>query len=120
MRKNNSDGIVYSTDHGRMCPNCGNPYNNCQCNRLIKIVPTGDQIVRVSRETKGRKGKGVTVITGVPLPEDELKKLAAKLKNKCGCGGTVKNDTIEIQGDKRDEIIELLKPNGWKIKKSGG
>lgn len=84
------------------------------------IVPKGDGVVRVSRETKGRKGKGVTVITGVPLAGPDLKDLAKDLKQKCGSGGTVKNATIEIQGDHRDTVIAALKGHGWIIKKAGG
>ena len=119
MLKNEKNGLIYSTEHGKMCPGCSNPLAQCQCSSLIPI-PSGDGIVRVGRETKGRKGKGVTVITSLALAEDDLKKLAAKLKNKCGCGGTVKDGVIEIQGDNRDKLIELLKADGFKVKKSGG
>ncbi len=112
-------GLVYSTEYGRMCPGCGKPQAECECKSLI-APPQGDGIVRVGRETKGRKGSGVTVIIGLPLGEDELKKLATRIKNKCGSGGTVKAATIEIQGDNRDKIIELLKAEGYKTKKSGG
>ncbi|MFI4912774.1 MAG: translation initiation factor Sui1 [Sedimentisphaeraceae bacterium JB056] len=118
-RKNNTGGLVYSTEHGRMCPGCGQPEGKCQCSGL-NIIPKGDGIVRVGRETKGRKGKGVTVITGLPLGGDDLKKLSTKLKNKCGCGGTVKDHVIEIQGDKRDQLVDELSKMGYKVKKSGG
>ncbi len=76
--------------------------------------------MRVGRETKGRKGKGVTLISGVPLPPEELKALARELKQKSGTGGTLKDGIIEIQGDHRDALIELLKSRGWKVKRSGG
>ena len=112
-------GLVYSTEHGRMCPLCGMPQAQCVC-KTLAAAPAGDGVVRVGRETKGRKGKGVTVISGVPLAGDELKKLSVQLKNKCGCGGTVKDGVIEIQGDNRDKVIELLKTFGWPIKRSGG
>lgn len=112
-------GIVFSTEHGRMCPDCGKPVDQCVCSQKQQPY-TGDGIVRVSRQTKGRKGKGVTIITGVPLAADELKKLAAKLKQKCGCGGTVKDGTIEIQGDKRDTVIDELKKQGYTVKRAGG
>jgi translation initiation factor 1 len=82
--------------------------------------PAGDGIVRVGRETKGRKGKAVTLITGVPLSLAELKRLARELKARCGCGGTVKDGVIEIQGDHRDKLIEALKSKGWSVKSSGG
>ena len=76
--------------------------------------------MRVGRETKGRKGKGVTLVTGVPLPVDELKLLAKELKQKCGTGGTLKDGVIEIQGDHRGVLIELLKAKGWPVKRAGG
>jgi translation initiation factor 1 len=76
--------------------------------------------VRVGRESKGRKGKGVTLISGVPLTPEGLKNLASELKHKCGTGGTLKNGVIEIQGDHRDVLIELLKAKGWTVKRSGG
>ncbi len=80
----------------------------------------GDGFVRVSRQTKGRKGKGVTLITGVPLAGDELKNLAKQLKQKCGSGGTVKNGVIEIQGDHRDTVVAELSKQEWTVKKAGG
>ena len=115
----NNPGIVFSTEHGRMCPDCGKPADQCICTQKQPAY-TGDGIVRVCRQTKGRKGKGVTVITGLPLATDDLKKLATKLKQKCGCGGTVKAGTIEIQGDKRDKVIEELKKLGYTVKHAGG
>jgi translation initiation factor 1 len=117
--KDKSDGIVYSSKYGRMCPDCGKPVDQCNC-RNKPSTSTGDGIVRVSRETKGRKGKGVTVITGVPLDNKAMVKLGKQLKIKCGAGGTVKNGTIEIQGEHRDKVIEALQQYGWTIKRSGG
>lgn len=76
-------------------------------------------MVRVGRETKGRKGSGVTVVTGVPLAGDELAALASALKKKCGSGGTVKGGVIEIQGDHRDQIVAELSGRGWKVKRVG-
>ncbi len=72
------------------------------------------------RQTKGRKGKGVTLITGVPLAPAELKNLAQSFKKKCGCGGSVKNNIIEIQGDKRDLLEQELTGLGYKVKRAGG
>ena len=112
-------GLVYSTEHGRMCPGCGWPVEKCACSR--KDGPeTAAGPVRVRLETKGRKGKGVTVVTGLPLTTAELAVLAKDLKKKCGSGGTVKNGTIEIQGDHRDVVVEHLNAKGWKAKKAGG
>lgn len=80
----------------------------------------GDGVVRVGRETQGRKGGGVTVITGVPLEGKELKTLAKKLKQLCGSGGQVSDGRIEIQGDHRDRLVAELGKRGWTVKKAGG
>jgi len=116
--KKRSGGLVYSTEQGRMCPECRNPVEQCTCGKPGR--PAGDGIVRVSRETKGRKGKGVTLITGIPLDDKELKAYAKVLKAKCGTGGTVKDGVVEIQGDHRDFLVPLLQQKGWTVKKSGG
>jgi predicted translation initiation factor SUI1 len=76
--------------------------------------------VKLSRETAGRKGKGVTVVSDLPLGEDALKELATQLKNKCGTGGTAKDGRIEIQGDQRDKVAQELENLGYKVKRSGG
>jgi translation initiation factor 1 len=110
---------VYSSDGGRTCPDCDRPVTDCACGAK-KATTTGDGVVRVGRETKGRKGKGVTVVTGVPLDGVELADLAKQLKNKCGAGGTLKNGVIEIQGDHRDRVVAELQKRGWTIKRSGG
>ncbi|MDF7826798.1 stress response translation initiation inhibitor YciH [Pontiellaceae bacterium B12227] len=101
--------IVFSTDKGRIKPEKKKPQ-----------APKGDGIVRVSRETKGRKGKGMTIITGVPIHPEGLKDLAKTLKQKCGTGGTVKGQTIEIQGDRRDLLVTELQSMGYTVKKAGG
>lgn len=80
----------------------------------------GDGNVRVSRETKGRAGKGVTLITGLPLNAADLDALATQLKKRCGCGGTVKHGVIEIQGDHRDTIVAQLVDLGYRAKRAGG
>lgn len=112
-------GLVYSTESGRLCPGCGEPKTECRC-KTEESIPSGDGIVRVSRETKGRKGKGVTLVTGIPLVEKDLKALAKKLKAKCGTGGTVKDGVIEIQGDQRDLLVTELQKQGYTVKKAGG
>lgn len=81
---------------------------------------SGDPVIRVGRETKGRKGSGVTVVTGLRLPEPELIALASRLKKVCASGGTVREDVIEIQGDHRDRIVAELSRLGWTAKRSGG
>ncbi|MGA2731659.1 MAG: translation initiation factor Sui1 [Syntrophobacteraceae bacterium] len=117
--KKRDNGIVYSTVHGRMCPVCGKPVAKCLCHQK-KVIPQSDGIVRVGRETKGRKGKGVTIITGVPLDETRLEELGKELKAKFGAGGTVKRGVIEIQGDHRDLLLEELRKRGWTVKHVGG
>ncbi|MDT8999279.1 translation initiation factor Sui1 [Paucibacter sp. APW11] len=112
-------GLVYSTEAGRMCPACRQALTACVCGK--PSLPKGDGIVRVSRETKGRAGKGVTLVKGVPLDEAELMALGKTLKTACGSGGTVKDGMIEIQGDHRERVIELLKKQGrWTVKQAGG
>lgn len=111
--------LVYSTAHGRTCPVCNRQLDRCGC-RKKSPPPAGDGIVRIGRSTKGRKGRGVTVITGILLDGGELKQLAKTLKQKCGSGGTVKDGTIEIQGDHRDLLVAELKGLGYTVKRSGG
>ena len=111
-------GLVYSTDAGRMCPACRQPVAACICN--APAAPAGDGIVRVSRETKGRAGKGVTLVRGLALDADALTQLARELKAACGSGGTVKAGTIEIQGDHVERVVERLKQAGWTVKRAGG
>lgn len=116
---NDDSSLVYSSEHGRMCPKCQQPVPKCICNKK-KNYTSSDGIVRVSRETKGRKGSGVTLISGVPGDEETLKKLAADLKKKCGAGGALKDGIIEIQGDHRDRLFSELEKLGFKVKRSGG
>lgn len=113
-------GLVYSSDKGRMCPKCGWPAERCACSKPAPPTPGGDGVVRVGRETKGRKGKGVTVITGVPLAGADLEALAKELKKRCGAGGTLRDGVIEIQGDHRDALVAALEKRGWRVKRVGG
>ncbi|MDX2479798.1 MAG: translation initiation factor Sui1 [Desulfuromusa sp.] len=121
---NSNHRLVYSDEIGTTCPKCKQQLQKCRCNHKPAHNPANsakiDGIVRLHRETKGRKGQGVTLITGIPLTGDELKSLAKALKQKCGTGGTIKNGVIEIQGDHRDLLLSLLEDKGWKVKKSGG
>jgi translation initiation factor 1 len=111
--------IVYSTGLGSLCPNCRRPVRECVC---PKGVPGAANLsaVRVAREVKGRAGKGVTTITGLPLSQSDIEALATKLKKRCGSGGTVREGIIEIQGDHREVIVAELIKMGWPAKKSGG
>lgn len=111
-------GLVYSTDQGRLCPGCNKPVDGCVCRQAE--VPAGDGIARVRRETKGRGGKTVTTVSGVPLAEAELKELATALKRRCGTGGSLKDGVIEIQGDHVQLLLDELAKRGFKAKKSGG
>lgn len=111
--------IVYSTGLGSLCANCRRPVRACVCPRGAPGAAKPGSI-RVGREVKGRAGKGVTTVTGLPLPLQELDGLATRLKKHCGSGGTVRHGVIEIQGDHRDVIIDELGKLGWQAKKSGG
>lgn len=112
-------GLVYSTDGGRMCPACRRPVAQCSC-RLATAPPAGDGIVRVQRETKGRGGKAVTVVRGVPVDAAGLIKLGQELKASCGSGGTVKDGVVEVQGDHVEKVMALLQQRGYKVKRAGG
>lgn len=111
-------GLVFSTDAGRHCPDCSQPADACVCKQ--SKIPEGDGIARVRRESKGRGGKTVTTITGVPLAEDELKALASALKRRCGTGGALKDGVIEIQGEHVQLLLDELAKRGFKALKSGG
>lgn len=116
--KINSGGLVYSTGIGRLCPNCGKPVDACTCKRTQPAAKGG--MVRVGRETKGRAGKGVSIVTGLGLAPAELEKLCTQLKKRCGSGGTVKAGAIEIQGEHRDTLVAELVKLGYAAKKAGG
>lgn len=117
--ENRNTRLVYSTELGRTCPTCNQQLDRCSC-RKPSARPVGDGIVRVGRITKGRKGKGVTVISGLPVDDGELKQLSKTLKQKCGGGGTIRAGTIEIQGDHRDLLVAELKGMGYTVRRSGG
>jgi translation initiation factor 1 len=111
--------LVYSTVRGLVCPECRLPVAMCRC-RKEAPPPKGDGIVRVRRETKGRAGKTVTAVEGVPLSIDSLRELASELKRRCGTGGTLKDGVIEIQGDHRDAVVAELTRRGFTVKRAGG
>ena len=120
MGKDDSNSVlVWSSDQGRICPGCGKAAASCVC-RKQGNRPAGDGVVRVRRETKGRGGKTVTVILGVPVDDADLKALAADLKHRCGSGGTVKDGGIEIQGDFCDLVVAELARQGYTVKRAGG
>ncbi|MFT6268917.1 MAG: translation initiation factor 1 [Alphaproteobacteria bacterium] len=103
--------LVYSTDFGRI---------KSSDDEKSTQAPKGDGIVRLKRITKGRKGKGVSTIEGLDFTPGELKALCSELKKQCGCGGSVKGFTIEIQGDVREKLKDILEKKGMKVKLAGG
>jgi translation initiation factor 1 len=118
MKSSPSSGLVYSTDLGKTCPDCRQAIALCVCGQKVnKGSPDG--IVRVSRETKGRKGKGVTLVKGLPLDDAALAQLGKQLKAACGSGGTVKEGVIEVQGDHCDLVVAFLQKQGWTVKRAG-
>jgi translation initiation factor 1 len=112
-------GLVYSTDSGRMCPACRQPAAQCICKQRA-AAPVGDGVVRVSRETKGRGGKAVTLVKGLALNDADLTALGKQLKAACGSGGTVKDGVIEVQGDHCERVMEWLKAQSFVVKRAGG
>ena len=113
--------IVYSTGVGPICAGCRRPVAQCACKSdQGKPVRPDAGVVRVGRQTQGRAGKGVTVITGLPLGAEALSALAAELKRHCGSGGTVRDGAIEIQGEHRDRLVRELIARGFAAKRSGG
>lgn len=120
MRKAGQGGLVYSTEGGRMCPACRRPLGSCTCAKRTPGAgaPTGP--VRVARETKGRGGKTVTTVRGLTLDAAALEGLAKRLKTACGSGGTVKDGSVEIQGDHTERILEVLEKEGHAVRRSAG
>lgn len=108
------DSATASPGH---CPTCGKRLDRCGGHARSAAVPR-DGIVRLSRDRKHRGGKVVTVITG--LPPAQMAPLASELKRLCGTGGTVRDDTVEIQGDHRDRLADVLRQKGFTVKLAGG
>ncbi|REE22087.1 translation initiation factor 1 [Paraburkholderia sp. BL27I4N3] len=120
MKTSLKGGLVYSTDGGRMCPECSRPLAQCVCKTVARTRAAGDGVVRVSRETKGRGGKSVTLVKGLALDPVALALLGKQLRTACGSGGTVKDGVIEVQGDHCERVIEALKKSGHQAKRAGG
>lgn len=102
-----------------MCPACRAPVARCVCKAQAAGAAGGDGVVRVSRETKGRGGKAVTLVRGLALDAAALAALGKRLRTACGAGGTVKDGVLEVQGDHCERVIELLKSEGWTVKRAG-
>ncbi len=110
----NKASLVYSSESGRVCPECEQPLDACSCN-LSANPKDGLKTVRVSLTSKGRKGKSVTLIKGLRMNPNELKAYAGKLKKKTGTGGSLKDGGVEIQGDYREKVAEILRKDGWEV-----
>ncbi|MFT7619186.1 MAG: translation initiation factor 1 [Planctomycetota bacterium] len=106
---------VFSSDDGELCPKCAKVMNQCRCATAEIAIPNGKDI-RIAFDAKGRRGKAVTLISGLPMAEKQLKLFAKQLKKKCGSGGSVKDGVIEIQGDQRDKLAAELNKQGFTIK----
>ncbi len=118
-RKLGSGGLVYSTDSGRTCPSCRQALADCRCAALARASPLGDGVARVSRESKGRGGKTVTLVRGLRLDAAALAALAKQLRAACGAGGTVKDGVIEVHGEHRERVLACLAQEGFAAKAAG-
>jgi len=112
--------LVFSTEGNNLCPACGKTLHKCRCSDSSTQRESADGILRIRKENKGRGGKQVTVISGYPGNADEARKLLKRIKARCGTGGTLKDQTMEIQGDRVDQVIEILTDLGYQVKRSGG
>ena len=109
--------LVYSSDRGRVCPGCGWPADNCRCSKSGTNAKVPDRVVAKLRvEKAGRGGKTVTVVYDLPRNPEFLKELCGHLKRTCGTGGTVGDDTVELQGDHRDRVRDLLRERAFVVK----
>jgi translation initiation factor 1 len=117
MKYSSNGGLVYSTDGGRMCPGCRRPVAECACKAAA--VPAGDGVARVSRQSKGRGGKTVTLVKGLALDPVALAAMGKALRTACGSGGTVKDGVLEVQGDHVERIMDELQKQGHKARRAG-
>ena len=125
MKSKSATTLVYSTETGRICPDCSQPVAQCQCaaNRQALVTASSaaaDGVVRVQRETKGRGGKSVTLVLGLALDATALAALGKQLKAACGSGGTAKDGMIEVQGDHVVTVMAALVKLGYAVKRAGG
>ena len=117
MKSKSTGGLVYSTDAGRMCPDCRQAIANCICK--AQVIAKTDGVVRVSLQTKGRGGKSVTIVKGLPLDALALAALAKRLRAACGSGGTVKDGVVEVQGDHVATVMAALQKQSYVVKRAG-
>ena len=120
MTSSNSSGsrLVYTTEGGKTCPQCRKPLSDCACSKAG--LPPVSGPVRVLRQTKGRGGKSVTLVQGLPLDAAALNALGKQLRTACGSGGTVKGGVVEVQGDHCELVIAELQRAGYAAKRAGG
>ena len=111
--------LIYTTENGGICCECGYPAKACKCDKLTDLF-RNDGIVRIRREIKGRAGKTVTTIAGIPLNGRALEDMVSELKRRCSAGGSVKEGVIIVQGDHRKILAALLETKGYKVKLAGG
>jgi translation initiation factor 1 len=118
MAARENSRLVYSTDSGAMCPGCGRPATNCRCARVRQgHEPVPVRVVAKLRlEKAGRGGKSVTVVYDLPRNAAFLKELSQELKRACGVGGAVRDGGVELQGDLRDRLRDLLTRRGFGVK----
>lgn len=115
--------LVYSTETGRMCPKCGRPQSKCACKKKkskAQFREESDGVIRIRRESKGRKGKTVTTISGFREKDGVLREIASDLKTRCGTGGSFKDGIIIMQGDHRETVKAELTRQGFTVKMAGG
>jgi translation initiation factor 1 len=120
MRKAGGGGLVYSTDVGRTCPLCRQAFHPGACKAQASAPVAGDGTARVQRESKGRGGKVVTLVRGLPLAQEALAALGKQMRTACGTGGTLKEGVLELQGDHADRVVAWLIAEGYKAKRAGG
>jgi translation initiation factor 1 len=116
MTADYNNPLVYSTEGGKTCPECGRPADLCHCRSASRKIPDGSRI-RVRRECSGRRGKVVTIVSGLPLDDTALQILGKSLKTILACGGSRKNGELLIQGDHAGRIIKWLREKGYHAQK---
>ncbi len=116
MKKKSRGLTVFSTESGRMCPKCGWPTAACHCSSNLQESLPERIVARLRIEKSGRRGKTVTVVEGLPRNQTFLKDLAKELKRACSTGGTIAEDRVELQGDHREKLRNVLQAKGWTVK----
>jgi len=127
MKSGSGKRLVYSTDQGRLCPDCQQPVTRCRCQKAkaksreqAEPARRLDGSLRLHRQVKGRGGKTVTLIEGLDLTTPATQLLIKEIKTRCGVGGKIEGSLVLIQGDKRSELLTLLGEKGYKVKLAGG